>query len=92
LNANTGKYTANQSALLGFSEKDGHVTRNPKPQYVPVQNPWLYGQRFSDTLIPGTKTANMKMFLVLIYLHLHSKFVVQQPHQIHHLVNWILVI
>ena len=50
-------YTANKSALLALSENDGYATGNPKPQYVPVQKPWLYGQRFSNTKIPGNTMA-----------------------------------
>ena len=52
--AQTSKYTADSSVLLGLSEKDGLVTGNPKPQYVPVNNPWLYGGRFTNVLKQGT--------------------------------------
>jgi hypothetical protein len=45
-----------KNAYLGFSEHDGYCTGQPKPQYVPVCTPWLYGQRFTKDLIPGTKS------------------------------------
>jgi hypothetical protein len=51
-----GTFQANKSVLLGLGESDGCVTGNPKPQYVPVNTPWIYGQRFTDALIPGTNS------------------------------------
>ena len=32
------------------------VTGLPKPQYVPVKTPWIYGQRFTSLLKPGETT------------------------------------
>jgi hypothetical protein len=40
------------NAYLSFSETDGYCTGQPKPQYVPVCTPWIYGQRFTKDLIP----------------------------------------
>ena len=88
-------YTANKSALLALSENDGYATGNPKPQYVSVQNPSCMVNGFlilKYQVIQWLIVKNMKVVLVLICLHLHRKFVVQQLHQIHLLVNWILVI
>jgi hypothetical protein len=52
--AQTGDYTVDSSALIGIKEHDGSITGNPKPQYVPVYNPWLYGGRFTNVLKQGT--------------------------------------
>ena len=46
-----------ENAYLAFGQNDGHTTRQPKPQYVPVCTPWIYGQRFTNALIPGTASA-----------------------------------
>ena len=51
---NAGVYTADSKVLMGLHENDGYVTGNPKPQYVPVEKPWLYGGRFTDVLKQGT--------------------------------------
>ena len=51
--ANTG---TTMNAYLAFGETDGVTTGQPKPQYVPVCTPWIYGQRFTSALIPGTLT------------------------------------
>jgi hypothetical protein len=53
--ANNGLATTD--TMTSWHQKDGTCTGNPKPQYVPVCQPWLYGQRFSDTLIPGNTTS-----------------------------------
>jgi hypothetical protein len=45
------------NAYLAFGELDGFCTGQPKPQYVPVCTPWVYGQRFTKDLIPGTASA-----------------------------------
>ena len=49
-------YNAKSCVLTALNEKDGIVTGVPKPQYVPVNTPWVYGQRFTSLLKPGIKT------------------------------------
>jgi hypothetical protein len=45
---------ANKDTMTSWHQKDGTPTGNPKPQYVPVCTPWIYGQRFTNALVPGT--------------------------------------
>ena len=53
----TAAGAADHNGMMGVSEMDGFNTGNPKPQYVPVKTPWVYGQRFTSNLVPGTNTA-----------------------------------
>jgi len=39
--ANAG--AANKDTMTSWHQKDGTATGNPKPQYVPVCTPWIYG-------------------------------------------------
>ena len=53
----TAAGAANKNGMMGVSEMDGFNTGLPKPQYVPVKTPWVYGQRFTSNLVPGTTSA-----------------------------------
>ena len=83
---------ANHSQLMGISEMDGFCTGNPKPQYIPVKTPWVYGQRFTDTLVPDVTSDYVKkpmLVLELIYrLPLH-KYDEPQLLQMHVWLFWI---
>ena len=48
---------ANVDTMTSWHQKDGSATGNPKPQYIPVSTPWIYRQRFTNALVPGTNSA-----------------------------------
>jgi len=56
VNGTTGNVDKNKCALAAMYDKDGVTTGLPKPQYVPVKTPWIYGQRFTSLLKPGETT------------------------------------